>query len=112
MRSTSLMSRSPRRYSEDGCWEFLPLARVADRGHALHHPEIGLDDPRAVAAGHAPSEFALNKSGLHTVRLREGGADRVEQPGVGGGIAPPRSADRPLIDGQPHPRVRRPSRDQ
>ncbi len=61
-------------------------------------PRVG-DDHTEPAAGRAGAGgVRAEEGGLHAVRLREGGADGVEQAGVGGGAAAARALDRGLVD--------------
>ena len=78
--------------------EPLPLALLAGGGDARHHRQVGVDDARAVAGGAGALGVGAEQRGLHAVGLGERLADRVEQPGVGGRVAPPRAADRGLVD--------------
>ena len=78
--------------------EPLPLALLADGGDAGHHRQVGVDDARAVAVRAGALGVGAEQRGLHAVGLRERLADRVEQAGVGRGVAPPRAPDRALVD--------------
>ena len=74
--------------------EPLPLAHLAGGGDAGHHRQVGVDDAGAVAVGAGALGVGAEQRRLHAVGLRERLADRVEQPGVGRRVAPPRAADR------------------
>ena len=92
------MLRPPSVVLEHGRLEPLALALLArgrDRGH---EPELRVDDARAVAGRAGALGVGAEQRGLHAVGLREGGADRVEQPGVRRRVAPSRAADRALVD--------------
>src|SRR5262245_54860285 len=66
------------------------LALLADRGHASHHPEVGVDDARTVARRTRTLGIRAEQSGLHAIRLRERLANWLERIGVRRRIAPPR----------------------
>ena len=74
------------------------LAVFADRGDAGHHRQVGVDHPGAVAGRTGALGVGAEQRGLDAVGLRERVADRIEQTGVGRRIAPPRAADRRLVD--------------
>ncbi len=78
--------------------EPLPLALLAGGGDAGHHRQVGVDDAGAVAVGAGAVGVGAEQPRLHAVGLRERLADRVEQLGVGRRVAPPRAADRGLVD--------------
>ena len=78
--------------------EPLPLAQLAGAGDGGHDPEVGVDDAGTVAGGAGALGVGAEQRRLHAVGLRERLADRVEQPGVGRGVAPPRALDRGLVD--------------
>ena len=78
--------------------EALALALLAGGGDAGHDPQVGVDDAGAVAGGARALGVGAEQRGLDAVGLRERLADRVEQPGVGRRVAPPRAADRGLVD--------------
>ena len=62
--------------------------------------------PLPVAARAGALGVGAEQGGLDPVRLRERRPDRVQQPGVGRGVAAPRAADRRLVD-RDDPRVLR-----
>ena len=64
-----------------------------------HHPQIGVDDAGAVARRAGAFRIRAEQCGFDVIGLRERLADVVEQSGVGGRVAPSRSPDRRLIDG-------------
>ena len=78
--------------------EPLSLAIHAGGGDAGHHRQVGVDNAGAVAGGTGALGVGAEQRRLHCVGLRERRADRVEQSGVGRRVAPPRAADRALID--------------
>ena len=78
--------------------EPLALALLAGGGDAGHHRQVGVDDAGAVAVGAGALGVGAEQRRLHAVGLRERLADRVEQPGVRRRVAPPRAADRALVD--------------
>ncbi len=78
--------------------EALPLAQLAGGGHAGHDPEVGVDHAGAVAVRAGALGVGAEQGRLHAVGLGERLADRLEQAGVGGRVAPPRTADRALVD--------------
>ena len=71
---------------------------LAGRRDAGHHPEVGVDDPRAVAGRAGALGVGAEQRGLHAVGLGERLADRFEQARVGRRVAAARPADRQLID--------------
>ncbi len=83
---------------QHGGLEPLALALVAGRGDTGHHRQIGVDDARPVATGARAFGVGAEQGRLHVVGLREGLADRVEEPRVRRRIAAPRAADRALVD--------------
>ena len=78
--------------------EPLPLALLAGGGDAVHESQLGVDDAGAVADGAGALGVGAEQRRLHAVGLGERLADRVEQSGVGRRVAPPRAADRGLVD--------------
>ena len=72
---------------EDRGAEPFPLALLAGGGDARHHREVGVDHARTVARRAGPLGVRAEEGGFHAVRLREGGADRVEESGVSGRVA-------------------------
>ncbi len=78
--------------------ETLSFADLADGLHAGHDAKVGVDHPGSVAVGACAFGVGAEQCGLHSVGLRECGADGVEQPGVRGRIAAPRPADPALVD--------------
>ena len=76
----------------------LPLAVLAGGGDRVHEPELGIDDAGAVAGRTGALGIGAEQGGLHAVGLRERRADRVEQPGVGRGVAASRALDPALVD--------------
>ena len=89
--------------------EPLPLALLAGGGDAGHHPQVGVDDARAVAVGAGALGVGAEQRRLDVVGLRERLADRVEQAGVGRRVAASRATDGALVDRPPPRRDRRPS---
>src|SRR5580692_5835710 len=83
---------------EHRCLEPLALALLTGGSDASHHRQVGIDDADAVAVGAGALGVGAEQRRLHAVGLRERVADRVEQPGVGRRVAPPRAADRGLVD--------------
>src|SRR5690606_7209238 len=71
---------------------------------AGHHRQVGVDDPGAVAGGAGALGVGAEQAGLDAVGLGERLADRVQQAGVGGGVAAAGPADGALVDGH-HVRV-------
>ena len=69
--------------------ESLAAAVLTRRGHRLHEPELGVDDAVAVAGRAGSFGVGAEERRLDAVGLRERLADRVEQSGVGGGVAAP-----------------------
>jgi hypothetical protein len=69
--------------------ESLALAELAHGSDPRHHGEVGVDDAVAVAVGAGALGVRAEEGGLDAVRLREGAADRVEQPGVRRRVAAP-----------------------
>ena len=92
------MSRPPNLYSQDLGLEPLALALLAGGGDAGHHRQVGVDDAGAVAVGAGALGVGAEQPRLDAVGFRERFADRVEQLGVGRRVAPPRAADRGLVD--------------
>ena len=92
------MSLPPSVYSSTDGLEPLALALLAGGGDAGHHRQVGVDDAGAVAVRAGALGVGAEQRRLHAVGLRERLADRVEQPGVGRRVAPPRAADRGLVD--------------
>ena len=80
------------------CLEALALALLAGGGDAGHHRQVGVDDAGAVAVRAGALGVGAEQRRLHAVGLRERLADRVEQSGVRRRVAPPRAADRGLVD--------------
>ena len=78
--------------------EPLALALLAGGLDGGHHAQVGVDDAGAVAGGAGALGVGAEQRRLHAVGLRERLADRVEQPGVRRRVAPPRAADRALVD--------------
>ena len=74
------------------------LALLARRLDGRHDAELGVDDPGAVAGRAGALGVGAEERGLDAVGLGERLADRLEQSGVGRGVAPPRPADRALVD--------------
>ena len=70
------------------------LALLACGGDAGHDREVGVDDSGSLAGRASAFRISAEKSGFHVIGLGERLADRLEQPGVGGRIAAPRTADR------------------
>ena len=60
--------------------------------------EVGVDHPGAVAGRTGALGVGAEQGGLHAVGLRERLADRLQQVGVRRRVAPPRAADRGLVD--------------
>ena len=83
---------------EDRRVEPLALAHLAGGRDAGHHPQVGVDDPGAVAVRAGALGVRAEQGRLDAVGLRERLADRVEQPGVRRRVAAPRAADRALVD--------------
>ena len=92
------MSLPPKRELEHRGLEALAPAHLADAGDAGHHPQVGEDHAGAVAGRAGAVGVRAEQARLDAVGLREGLADRVEQPGVGRRVAAPRAADRALVD--------------
>ncbi len=78
--------------------EPLPVAHLAGGGDAGHHRQVGVDHAGAVAVGAGTFRVGAEQRRLHAVGLRERLADGFEQPGVRRRVAPPRAADRGLVD--------------
>ena len=74
------------------------LALFADRGDAGHHRQVGVDHAGAVAGRTGALGVGAEQRGLDAVGFRERAADRIEQAGVGRGVASPRATDRGLVD--------------
>ena len=83
---------------EHRCLEALAPALLAGGGDARHHRQVGVDHAGAVAGGAGAVGVGAEQPGLDVVGLREGLADRLEQLGVRSRVAPPRAADRGLVD--------------
>ncbi len=77
----------------------LPFTVLANRADAGHHREVRVDHAGAVAGRARALGVRAEERGLDAVRLRERGADRIEHTGVRRRIAPARSADGGLVDG-------------
>ena len=84
---------------QHGGVEALALAHLADGGDPGHHAQIGVDDAGAVAVRAGALGVGAEERRLHAVRLREGLADGLQEPRVGGRVATPRSTDGGLVDG-------------
>ena len=83
---------------QDRCVVSLPVALITCGGDAGHHRQVGVDHPGAVAVGTGAFGVGAEQRRLHAVGLRERLAHRLQQPGVGGWVAPPRATDRRLVD--------------
>ena len=91
--------------------DLLDLARLEGGGETLEFDTVLVDDLfRRVCDRHRPCladrGITLNASAEAGTPLIWGDADRLEQAGIGSGIATPRTLDRALVDGH-HPGVLR-----
>src|SRR5688572_18032192 len=76
----------------------LAAAVFTRRRHSVHEPELGVDDPGAIAGRAGALGVGAEERRLDAVRLGECVADRVEQAGVSRRVAPTRTADGGLVD--------------
>jgi hypothetical protein len=80
------------------CREPLPATLLGHGGDAGHHREVGVDHAGTVAVGAGAVGVGAEQRPLHAGGLGERLADRLEQSGVRGRVAPSRSADRGLVN--------------
>src|SRR5690606_30785947 len=84
---------------EDLAAEAPALALLAGARDRRHGPEVGVDDPGALAGRARALGVRAEQRRFDAVGLRECLADRVEQARVRGGIGPPGPLDGRLVDG-------------
>ena len=74
------------------------LAYLADADDIGHEAQAGVRLAEPVAVGAGALRVRAEEGGLDAVRLGEGGPDRVEDAGVGGGVRASRATDGGLVD--------------